>query len=45
MLTVRFKAKCSVCRVKFEAEKRHLFGLAIRQHEVMTGHRVKIREE
>ncbi|QCG76933.1 hypothetical protein SEA_XIANYUE_80 [Mycobacterium phage XianYue] len=41
---MRFKAKCTGCTTEFKAEKRHLFGLSIRQHEVMTGHTVKVKE-
>ncbi|QJD51869.1 hypothetical protein PBI_AN9_81 [Mycobacterium phage AN9] len=42
---MRFKAKCSGCGTKFEADKRRLFGISIRQHEVMTGHTVRVKEQ
>ncbi|AWN05846.1 hypothetical protein SEA_BLINN1_86 [Mycobacterium phage Blinn1] len=40
---MRFKARCTVCPTKFESAKRRLFGIAIRQHEVMTGHTVRVK--
>ncbi|AGR46496.1 hypothetical protein ODIN_82 [Mycobacterium phage Odin] len=40
---MRFKGKCSGCPTEFKSEKRRLFGLSIRQHEVMTGHTVKVK--
>ncbi|QGJ90977.1 hypothetical protein SEA_BIANCATRI92_79 [Mycobacterium phage BiancaTri92] len=38
-----FKARCTGCPTEFKAAKRRLFGIAIRQHEVMTGHTVKVK--
>ncbi|ALF02227.1 hypothetical protein SEA_LADYBIRD_86 [Mycobacterium phage LadyBird] len=40
---MRFKAKCTGCSTEFKAEKRHLWGRAIRAHEVRTGHTVKVK--
>ncbi|AMS01071.1 hypothetical protein SEA_ARCHERNM_77 [Mycobacterium phage ArcherNM] len=45
VLLMRFKARCTGCTTKFEAEKRRDFGTNIRIHEVMTGHTVKTKFE
>ncbi|AHG24305.1 hypothetical protein KIY80_gp81 [Mycobacterium phage Benvolio] len=39
-----FEAKCPRCPWKCAAAKRRLFGIAVRQHEIHTGHRVNIKE-
>ncbi|AHJ86440.1 hypothetical protein 40AC_77 [Mycobacterium phage 40AC] len=43
MVLLRFRAKCTGCTTEFKSEKRRIFGISIRQHEVMTGHTVKVK--
>lgn len=42
---MKHKARCTGCTTEFKAEKRRLFGKAILQHEIRTGHRVDTKQE
>ncbi|BBX09470.1 hypothetical protein [Mycolicibacterium aichiense] len=40
---MKFKVRCQ-CGTVLKAEKRKLFGIAVRVHEVQNGHAVQIKE-